>query len=175
LSNSIANSLVGAAGVVDASCIVPGHDEGDDDDDDDGGLGHHHHVGVGVVVSDEHDVHEHDHHLHHHHHAHQQHHHHHQEHHHHLGAGLPPPLHLHDTDTDLDDVEGIVGSAGDKIDSPLLLKSSGREPATEWSEAATAVLISAFRSGSKYWFLSAGKGMVGRLWCTGGLGFRCVF
>ncbi|KAG0623351.1 hypothetical protein M758_3G167500 [Ceratodon purpureus] len=146
LSNNV-NALVGAnAGVVDASCIVAGHEDGDVD-----GLGHHH--GVGVVVSDGGDLredlreheHEHDHHLHHAHQHQHHHHHHHQEHHHHLGQGLPPALHLHDTDADLDDVEGIVGGGGDKTDSPLLLKSSGREPATEWSEAATAVLISAFR------------------------------
>lgn len=91
---------------------------------------HHHHPGhhhQHQVVVGEHHV-EHEHHLH------------------HLGAGgLPSHLHLHDADdADLDDVEGIVGSDA-KTESALLKQAGGREPATEWSEAATAVLISAFR------------------------------
>lgn len=139
-ANTISNHSLAIANAAAAeACIAPGHDESDE---------LHHHQVVQVVVSDnpqDHD-HEHDHHhLHHHHHHHHAHHphHHHPEDHHLSSPGLPPPLQLHDTDTDLDDVEGIVGG-GDNTDSPLL-KSAGREPATEWSEAATAVLISAFR------------------------------
>ncbi|XP_024388664.1 uncharacterized protein [Physcomitrium patens] len=138
-ANTISNHTLAISNVAAATdtCIVPSHEEGDE---------LHHHQVVQVAVSNLPDYdHDHQHHPmhHHHHHPHHQHHHHHHEHH-HLAPPLPPPLHLHDSVADLGDVEGIVGSGGDKTDRPLL-KSAGREPATEWSEAATAVLISAFR------------------------------
>lgn len=126
------------------ACIAPGHDGSDE---------LHHHQVVQVVVNDNPQDHDHEHehhHLHHqhhqhHHHGHHPHHHHHQEDHHLSSPGLPPPLELRDSDPDLDDVEGIVGGGDNNTDSPLLKSNAGREPATEWSEAATAVLISAFR------------------------------